>query len=68
MDYDDKERIKTLLNYWVEHNKEHGREITEWAGKVRALGEDETCERMLEAVREMDKADELLAQALEKLR
>ena len=67
MEGSDKAKIKTLLNYWVEHNKEHSQEIIEWAEKARALGEDEVCEQMLEAVQEMDKANEQLAQALKKL-
>jgi len=67
MEDSDKAKIKTLLNYWIEHNKEHSQEIIEWAEKARALGEDEACEQMLAAVQEMDKASELLAQALKKL-
>ena len=68
MEDSDKTKIETLLNYWIEHNKEHSEEIAEWAEKARALGEDDACEQMLEAVEEMDKANELLAQALEKLK
>jgi uncharacterized protein YgbK (DUF1537 family) len=67
MDYSDKERISTLLSYWIEHNKEHSKEIIEWAKKARVMGEDEACEQMLKAAQEMDKADELLAQALKRL-
>ncbi|HEX78874.1 MAG TPA: hypothetical protein G4O19_01830 [Dehalococcoidia bacterium] len=68
MGHDDREKIRTLLSYWIEHNKEHGEEITEWAEKARALGKDEAYERMLKAVQEMHEADELLAQALKKLK
>lgn len=68
MDNSEKEKICTLLKYWIEHNKEHGQEIAEWAEKARMLGEDEACKQMLKAVQEMDKADGLLSQALEILK
>lgn len=67
MDNTEKTKIITLLKYWIEHNKEHGVEIVDWAEKVRLLGEDEACEQMLKAVKDMDKANELLTQALKKL-
>ncbi len=68
MDYSDKEKLCTLLDYLIEHNKEHSQEIAEWAEKARALGEDEASERMFGAVKEMDKASEFLSQALERLK
>ena len=57
-------KLKTLLNYWIEHNKEHGQEFKEWADRVKALGAIESSKDMLQAVREMDKASECLLRAL----
>lgn len=60
-------KLKTLLNYWIEHNREHSQEFKEWADRVKALGEVETSKEMLQAVREMDKASECLVRALRNL-
>ncbi len=65
----DNERAKlvTLLNYWIEHNKEHTEEFREWAEKVKRFGEAEAYEEMLQAAQQMDKASESLSQALRRL-
>jgi nickel/cobalt exporter len=60
-------RLKTLLNYWIGHNREHSQEFKEWAEKVKALGSIEASKEMLQAVREMDKASECLLRALRNL-
>lgn len=67
MDKDEKTRVRTLLNYWIAHNKEHSQEFREWAGKVKMSGETEAGEEMLLAAQEMDKASEILSQALRRL-
>jgi nickel/cobalt exporter len=64
MDNDEKAKLKTLLNYWVEHNKEHSQEFREWAGKAKILGENQAYEEMLRAAQEIDKAGESLSRAL----
>ena len=64
---DERSKLRTLLNYWIEHNKEHSQEFREWAGKVKRFGEDETYKEMLQAAREMDKATESLLQSLRRL-
>ena len=60
-------KLRTLLNYWIGHNKEHSQEFREWADKVKGFGEAEAAEEMLQAVQEMDKASERLLQALKLL-
>ena len=67
MDDGERVKLKTLLNYWIEHNKEHSQEFKEWADKAKVLGEAEVYEEMLQAVQEMDKASELLTRALKGL-
>ena len=67
MSSDEKTRLRTLLNYWVEHNKEHSQEFREWANKAREFGEAEAGEEMRQAAQEMDKANEILSRALGRL-
>jgi len=67
MDNDETAKLKTLLNYWIEHNKEHSQEFREWAGKAKVLGEAQAYEEMLQAAQEMDKASESLSRALRRL-
>lgn len=67
MDKSEKEKLKILLNHWIEHNREHGDEFREWAEKARHLGEAVVQEDMLDAAQYMDKASESLVKALEEL-
>ena len=67
MDKDKKSKIRTLLNYWIAHNKEHSQEFREWAQKAKVFGEAEAGEEMLEAAQAMDKANEPLLRALTRL-
>ena len=67
MGSDERAKLKTLLNYWVEHNREHSQEFKEWADKAKALGETEVADEMLQAVQAMDKASGLLSQSLKRL-
>ena len=67
MSDEEKSKLKTLLNYWVEHNQEHSQEIKDWADKAKALGEAAAAEEMLLAAQEMDKASGLLSQSLKRL-
>ncbi len=67
MENDERAKLRTLLNYWIEHNKEHSQEFREWAGKAEGWGETGAGEEMLQATREMDKASQSLSQALRKL-
>jgi len=67
MDNDDKAKLRTLLDYWMEHNKEHSQEFREWAGKAEGFGEAEASKEILAAAQEMDKATESLSQARRRL-
>jgi len=67
MSTNERAKLGTLLNYWIEHNKEHSQEFAEWAGKARAFGEAEAGADMLQAAQEMDKASEILSRALRRL-
>ncbi len=67
MGSEERAKLRTLLNYWVEHNREHSQEFREWADKAKAFGEVEVADEMLQASQEMDKASEILSQALSRL-
>ena len=67
MDSNERAKLRTLINYWVEHNREHSQEFREWADKVKAFGEVEVAEEMLQASQEMDKANKFLSRALRRL-
>ena len=68
MGSDERTKLRTLLNYLVEHNKEHSQEVRDWADKVRAMGEAKVAEEMLQASRAMDRASGLLTQSLKRLK
>ena len=67
MGNDERDKLRALLNYWIEHNKEHSQEFKEWADKAKTFGEVEIAEEMLQAAQEMDKASKLLSQSLKRL-
>ena len=67
MGSDERTKLKALLNYWMEHNREHSQEFKEWADKAKALGEVEVAEEILRAAQEVDKASGLLSQSLKRL-
>ena len=67
MDIGERNKLKTLLNYWIEHNKEHSQEFREWADKSKASGEAVVGEEIIHASKEMDKASRLLFRALKRL-
>lgn len=64
---DEKAKLKTMLNYWLEHNKEHRDEFKDWADKARGLKEAEVAEDLLAAAGEMEKVNERLSSALNSL-
>ena len=67
MDNDERAKLRTLLTYWIEHNKEHSQEFREWVEKAKGFGEAEAGKEMLQAAQEMDKASKFLSQALSRL-
>jgi nickel/cobalt exporter len=67
MGSNEKAKLKALLNYWVEHNREHSQEFKEWVDKAKALGEKEVAEELSLASQEMDKVSEILSKTLKRL-
>jgi len=67
MDGDEREKMKTLLSYLVEHNRDHSQEVKDWAKKARDMGESGLADEMLRAATAMDEACELLDGSLKRL-
>ena len=67
MNEDEKAKLKTILNYWVKHNEEHSQEFKEWAEKARASEESEVGDQISQAAEVMEKVNDLLLQAMNKL-
>ena len=60
-------RLHILLDYWIEHNREHEQEFREWADKVAFLSNEvaqqlqEAAGRMATASNNLEKARQVLA-------
>ena len=67
MGNDERAKLRTMLNYWMEHNKEHSQEFREWAERAKVSGDTEVCNEISQAALELDKATESLSRALRKL-
>ena len=63
----EEEKISTLLEYWIEHNKEHGQEFKEWAEKMQSADKPIVSAELLQASMDMDRATEHLYKARERL-
>ena len=61
-----RQRLKVLLDYWIEHNREHAGELEEWAEKAKVLGEDLSAE-LLQAAQQMKEVGRTLSRVLENL-
>ena len=67
MSMDEKNKLKTLLSYWIEHNEEHSGEFREWAEKAREMGEAEVADEIMQAVENMDRVTGILSKILKRL-
>jgi hypothetical protein len=65
---DEKRKLSVLLAYWIDHNRQHGEEFKEWAEKARGFGDISIYNELTTAGIEMEKVNESLASALEKLK
>jgi hypothetical protein len=64
---DEVEKMRTLMDYWIEHNNEHGQEFKEWADKMNDADKPVVSAELLQASMEMEKATEHLLKARERL-
>lgn len=69
---DVQEKLRILLDYWIEHNSEHEQEFLEWADKVTMLSADvaqqlrEAAAKMTAASAELMKAKQALPESKER--
>ncbi len=69
---DVQEKLRIILDYWIEHNSEHEQEFLEWADKVTMLSPDvaqqlrEAAAKMTAASAELMKAKQALPESKER--
>jgi len=61
---DERGRLKVLLTSWVEHNKQDSEKFRKWKEKVKDAESDSVYHGVLQAARDMEKANEKLSQLL----
>ncbi len=59
---EDMDQLKTLLGYWIKHNREHSQEFREWAEKV-----GETGQNLVWAAEQMERASRHLVRMQKRL-
>ncbi len=60
------ERLRHLLDHWIEHNDEHVKKYREWAEKIRSERED-IAELIEESISHFERGGEILKKAVERL-
>jgi len=63
---DIQEKLRILLDYWIEHNSEHEKEFRDWADKVVSLS-TEVAQQLQEAAAKMAAASNELTKAKQAL-
>jgi len=69
---DVQEKLRILLDYWIEHNSEHEQEFRDWADKVASLSTEvaqqlrEAAAKMAAASNELTKAKQVLSESKER--
>ncbi|MCK5512441.1 MAG: hypothetical protein KAI96_06510, partial [Thermodesulfovibrionia bacterium] len=57
------EKLKHLLEHWVEHNNAHVKTYSEWASKTESLGEKELSAILKQIAEESKKLERLFKKA-----
>ncbi|MCL0081693.1 hypothetical protein M1N89_00440 [Dehalococcoidia bacterium] len=65
---DDREKLRTLVDHWIEHNRDHADEFREWAGKARDFEEQAAGDNILKAAERLEEANVCLLRAAEELK
>jgi len=60
----DREKLKSLLHHWMEHNHEHAEVYSEWARKASALGNDDLSGILMQLAKETETLDKLFQKAI----
>jgi hypothetical protein len=64
---ENREKLKVVLEHWLEHNKEHCQDLRQWAGKARDYDEPIVADNILKAVDHLNEAGGYLAVALDQM-
>ncbi|MBI5674801.1 MAG: hypothetical protein HZC48_03080 [Nitrospirae bacterium] len=59
------EKLKHLIEHWIQHNEAHVKTYGEWAAKAEALGKSELAELLKKIVEESKKLNNLFNKATE---
>ncbi|MCC5909310.1 MAG: zinc transporter [Clostridiaceae bacterium] len=59
----DEKTLRVLLVHWINHNKSHQENFSEWSKKAVAMEKPDVAKYIEEAVSLMDKANEMLIEA-----
>jgi hypothetical protein len=62
------EKLKHLIEHWIEHNEAHAKTYGEWAAKAESLGERELSELLKMIVEESGKLNILFSQAMKTIK
>jgi rubrerythrin len=58
------EKLKHLLEHWIDHNEAHVKTYSEWVSKAESLGEKDLANIFLEVVDESKKLNDLFKKAM----
>ncbi len=61
------EKLKHLLEHWIEHNDAHVKTYSEWALKAESLGNKKLSEILKQIAEESSKLERLFKKALESI-
>ncbi|HHF98848.1 MAG TPA: hypothetical protein ENL39_05110 [Candidatus Aerophobetes bacterium] len=64
----DVEKLKLLLNHWIEHTREHTAEYRKWFEKIRGEIPEDAVKKFEEAIKLTEKSGDLLESALEQIK
>ncbi|MFC1852093.1 thioredoxin [candidate division CSSED10-310 bacterium] len=64
---DDKGKLEVILTSWTERNKQYGEKFRKWTEKAQNLKGDPQYNKALQAVKELEEANEHLFQVLTKI-
>ena len=65
---EDKERLRHLLEHWVEHNKSHRESFKDWLTKSEKMGLNSVAKKLKEAVDANDEVIKSLQRALKEIK
>jgi len=64
MNTNQREKLKTLIAYWIHHNEEHALEFRDWIKVVKTSGDTKISLALEKAAVQMAKVNEPLSQIL----